>query len=105
MSVACSLNYIISCQKIYVTGRVPPDVQRYTVDKAQMPDRMSCQKYYLYENYKSSADWLSSGPSSHGMPYIIPADKTLYIVQDSYVKNRVNPPQIATEIIPLPKGS
>ena len=28
-----------------------------------------------------------------------------YIVQDSYVKNRVNPPQIATEIIFLPKVS
>ena len=27
------------------------------------------------------------------------------VVQDSYVKNRVNPPQIATEIIPLPKVS
>ena len=27
------------------------------------------------------------------------------IVQDSYVKNRVNPPLIATEIIPLPEVS
>ena len=27
------------------------------------------------------------------------------VLQDSYVKNRDNPPQIATEIIPLPKVS
>ena len=31
--------------------------------------------------------------------------KSQDIVQDSYVKNRLNPPLITTEIIPLPKVS